>query len=854
MSDHIFRRELAILTENRTLLERPRIKGIFAEALQKSLIIVSAGTGYGKTWAVYSFLQNYDADTLWLQLSERDNLGARFWEHFTNTILLRDKNLAERLSMLGFPETRDQFEKYLSTIEDNLLFKEKRVIVFDDFHLIEENSVLRFVERSINSPFPNVAMILISQTDPNINMVRLLSQGMVFHVNEDDLRLTEGEIAGYFRLMGIPLSPQSIAGIYSDTAGWMLAVNLISLSLKKSPDQVQDARIAMKLNIFKMIENEVFLVSSERMRRFLIQLSLIEHLSRDLVSILAGGDKTLIEELKKITSFVRIDTFSHVYLIHRLFLDYLRQKQDFLTAEEKKDIYLKAARWCDENEYKMDAVSYYDKAGEYKAIVELVYHLPIRFPYDQAKFILDVYNKAPASALEDIALYHREYPNLLMSLNRYAEALADIEKRIEKYSALPCSDFNNRVLCGTYMALAIARYLMAPHTDRYDFEEPLEKSTYYYQSNPSSPYLESGSITSVSLSALVSKVGTTRSGAMEEYIDALTRSIPHMSHMMGGCMFGLDDLARGELQFYKGDLKNSMKFLRQALYKAEEKNQYEVRNRALFYLLRIAVAQGDFKGVQRIFKNLSAQLEMKEYPTRFITYDIVSSWYHFVLNQPNLVVHWILSDDFGKGSIGTFKEDFGNFVKAKFYYSDKRYHELLSFIESKPVFGEVLFGKLEIKLLTAACQYHIKNRDESRVALREAYDLALSNNLTMPFIEMGNDMRTLTRAAMREKDCGIPIQWLELINRKSATYAKQLLLVISEYKKANNIGDDVRLSTREMEVLQDLYEGLSRSEIAANRDLSITTVKMLLNTVYAKLGANSLADVIRISIKRNLVS
>jgi LuxR family maltose regulon positive regulatory protein len=452
--------------------------------------------------------------------------------------------------------------------------------------------------------------------------------------------------------------------------------------------------------------------------------------------------------------------------------------------------------------------------------------------------------------VESVALYHREYPNLLMSLNRYAEALADIEKRIEKYSALPPSEFNNRVLYGVYMALGLTHYLMAPRSDRYDFDVQLKQAVHYYEL---SPYLESGPITSVSLSAMISKVGTTRSGAMEEYIGALTRSIPHMVQMLGGCMAGLDDLANGELQFYKGDLKNAIKFLKQALYKAEEKGQYEIRNRALFYLLRIAVAQGDFEEIQRIFKSLNAQLEMKDYPTRFITHDIVSSWYYSAINQQNLVAQWIWSGDFGKGSIGTFKEDFGNFVKAKFYYSDKRYHELLSFVESKPMFGEVLFGKLEIKLLVAASQYQLKNRDASMAALREAYDLALSNNLIMPFIELGNATRTLARAAMRENNCGLPAQWLELINRKSATYAKQLLLVISEYKKANNMEDDVRLSRREMEVLQDLYKGLSRSEIAASRNVSITTVKMVLNTIYAKLGANSLADVIRIAAKRDLV-
>jgi LuxR family maltose regulon positive regulatory protein len=850
MNERMFHKKLALSTESRIFLERPRINEIFADAVQRPLVIVSAGAGYGKTWAVYSFLQNYNALTMWFQLSERDNLNARFWENFTQTILLYDKHFAKRLSTLEFPETGEQYAKYLSIVEEKTPSTGKRVMVFDDFHLIQERSVLQFIERSVNSPFPNVTTVLISRTDPNLNTVRLFSRGMVFNVNEDDLRLTEGEMAQYFQLRDIPLSSQSIANIYNDTGGWMLAVNLISLSLKKPSAQEQDARIAMKLNIFKMIESEVFSVISERLQRFLIQLSLIEYLSSDLVLILAGGDETLVDELKKISSLVRLDTLLHAYLIHRLFLDYLRQKQHTLTEEEKKDVYLKAARWCDENDYKMDAISYYDKAGEYGAIVELVYHLPIQFPHDQAKFIFNIYNKAPTHVLENFVPYHRQYSTLLLSLNLYKEALEDINRRIEKYSALPGSDFSNRILCGAYTALGVVEYLMAPHTDCYNFDAPLEKAAYYHNL---SPKLESGPVTSVTLSALISKVGTTRSGAMEEYIDALARLIPHVADVLDGCMSGLDDLARGELQFYKADLKNSIKFLGQALHKAEEKKQYEVKNRVLFYLLRIAAAQGNFEEIQRLLKDLSAQLEIKEYSTRFITYDIVSSWYYSAINQPNLVAPWILNGDFEEGSIGPFKADFGNFIKAKFYYSDKRYGELLSFIEGKPAFGEILFGKLEIKLLVAACQYRLKNRDASMAALREAYDLALSNNLMMPFIELGKDMRTLTRTAMQDKNCGIPLQWLELVNRKSAAYAKQLLLVLSEYKKANSIESGVQLSEREREILRDLYQGLSRAEIATNRNLSIAAVKMVLNMIYAKLGANSLADVIRIAVKRNLI-
>jgi LuxR family maltose regulon positive regulatory protein len=165
----------------------------------------------------------------------------------------------------------------------------------------------------------------------------------------------------------------------------------------------------------------------------------------------------------------------------------------------------------------------------------------------------------------------------------------------------------------------------------------------------------------------------------------------------------------------------------------------------------------------------------------------------------------------------------------------------------------MLFGRLEMKALDAVCQYQVKNREAALAALQEAYDLAQSNNLTMPFIELGKDMRTLTTAAMRDRDCGIPRPWLEMINRKAATYAKRLAFVVTEYKSANGLGDDVPFTARETEILNDLYHGLSRSEISASRNLSINTVKMVLGAIYTKLGADNVADVIRIALSRQLI-
>lgn len=61
------------------------------------------------------------------------------------------------------------------------------------------------------------------------------------------------------------------------------------------------------------------------------------------------------------------------------------------------------------------------------------------------------------------------------------------------------------------------------------------------------------------------------------------------------------------------------------------------------------------------------------------------------------------------------------------------------------------------------------------------------------------------------------------------------------------------LSSREKEVLRDVYEGLSRAEIASSHELSVNAVKLMVNSIHEKLSARNTADVIRIAVERGLV-
>jgi DNA-binding CsgD family transcriptional regulator len=168
-----------------------------------------------------------------------------------------------------------------------------------------------------------------------------------------------------------------------------------------------------------------------------------------------------------------------------------------------------------------------------------------------------------------------------------------------------------------------------------------------------------------------------------------------------------------------------------------------------------------------------------------------------------------------------------------------------------------IYGRLEMLAIEACVHYKMKNKTEAWHVLREAYEEAAPNEITMPFIELGKDMRTLAIAALRSlpddshPGIGIPRPWLEFIKHKATSYAKNHSKFVVKNKMDNN--GNVDLSPREMDVLTDLYHGFTQAEIASKKSLSINTVKMVTKSIYEKLDVHKISDLVRIAAERGLV-
>ena len=852
--------------------ERSRLNKLFMQVIKYPLVLVCAGAGYGKTCAVFDFTRQYNIDAVWVHLTERDNVSVRFWENYTNAVSQINEPFAKAIGKLGFPDTPARLNQY-TLLQRHHVKSKRQIIVMDDFHCINDSAIIRFVEHIFLGMPPEKSLFLLSRSNPRIGNMGLASQRRISHVIEDDLRFTENELAQYFRSINISLpsengyQQETLRNIMQDTEGWAFAINLIARSYRNLPPRPAARsrpgetapqrkaaaytgylRSAMRTNIFSLMETEVWDKISERLQHFLIRISLIDHLSVDLITLLAGDDKDLIDEMEMQNAYVRRDYCINVYLMHPLFLEFLSDKEGALSETEKRQTYAVAGKWCDKNGFKIDAISYYEKIEDYRSIVNIFIPLPSQIPQDIARYAESVFERAPLSAFDTVLYLASMHLRSVMCQGLWEKAMKLAELYEAKFLELPPDDpFRISTLASIYYCWGISRSSMNLSGEYCDFDIYFKKLDECFP-EPVDP----GNLIKINPAPWICAVGSARKGAPEEFIGALKRSAEYIAHCFNGLKTGEEDLALGELDFYRADVHAAEIHIARALDQAAERQQFEVEHRAQLYTMRIAVYTGDYEKLEHSLEAVKLRLGEADYYNRFTNYDISLSWYSCILNLPEKVPEWIQEIFFPYCYAG-FIENFANQIKARYCYMTKNYAPLLSYIQEMRQRESFLFGRLEMLAMEACVHHKMKAPDKACAILKEAYETASPNAIIMPFIEMGKDMRTLATFALKKPDCGIPKSWLETVSRKSSSYSKRQAHVVAHYKQVSGLTDGIGISQREREVLTDLSHGLSRTEIAASCSISINTVKMILKNIYTKLGAESLADAIRIATERRII-
>ena len=841
-------------------MSRPRLNALFDQASEDKVVYVVAGTGYGKTQAVRHYVeQQEEAIVRWIQLTENDNIGSRFWESVTYAVAMDNPDLAAKLREFGFPETLSRFRQFVEIIKAaehracNIFF------VLDDFHLAHSKETCTFLERCAHLQSPGIYVIYISRKEPEVSMAFLLSKGKLSMITEEDLRFTDTEAAEFFRQCKVPVSAQDLSRIVEATKGWALAINMFSLLLKRTPTHVEYVLDALRKNIFQLMESEAWDGLPAYVRKTMVKLSLVSKLSIMPLQELAG-DTEFLQNAPELASFMWADSFTKDFRIHPLYLEFLQSKHDILSEAEKQQTYQRAAQWCSENDFYMDAIYYYAKSRQFARIIQTFLSYPFKLPRDTSEYFLDILEQLEPDKEEPIdpnMLFLKHYftPLLLIGVGRYEEAQERSLAVIRKWEHAD-TPVSMRLLYATYCNLAYINMYTCTLSHRYHAPTYVKKSAEYFKRYATPAAAVSGAFINADIRSFACLVGVgARLPELDHFLEAVRQVEMYIAETPHKVYAGYAELVACEYAFFKNQPALARNHAHHAIAQAREKKQNSIVALAENYLLRIAMQEGDVPLVKEMLKQLRTHLDNLDFWNRQLYFDLYTGGFYAHLGLPELVPKWFAMDE-TETAAGIRIPARELYVSALYYIASKKYQQALTILCTsypREPQEQLLFGELRLSLLTALARIRTGDTVGAMADFEQAYALSFHGVFELFFIELGKELHPLIVAALKQTDCVIPKEWLNTIDRKASIYAKKTAIIANAFQDKTSCKESVSLSDREREVLLDLYHGLSREEIAANRYLSINTVKKTLQSIYIKLDAHNNVDAIRIALEQKLV-
>ncbi len=354
------------------LVRRKRLDDRLSEGTAKSVTLVSAGPGSGKTLAVAAWIAagRTPGPVAWLSLDITDNDPITFWTDLLQSLLgsgvipednsLRDLIPAAAFGVVEAREVRIRLAELASPV----------VLVLDDFHEITDEQVLEAFGQLVDHLPDKVRLVLLSRADPMLRLHRLRVAGQLTEIRTGDLAFTEPETAELFDRQGIHLQKKQLGVLRSRTQGWPAGLRLAAMSLDPTDVDGGIARFSgNERSVADYLVGEVIDRLSAEDRDFLLRTSITEKINGNLADFLLDrtDSQLTLEKLVGANAFVvAIGGQNEWFAYHPLLRELLRHRLILEQPMSPPQLHDRAARWMAQQNEPIESIRHSILAGDLK--------------------------------------------------------------------------------------------------------------------------------------------------------------------------------------------------------------------------------------------------------------------------------------------------------------------------------------------------------------------------------------------------------------------------------------------------------------------------------------------------------
>ena len=208
------------------MVQRSSLVGDLSRS-RASVVLVQAPAGFGKSTVLEQWAREDDRPVAWVSLDPSEDDVSVFWRHiyaavrlcfpdFAPQVLVELAKPGPDLTGLVIPEILNE----LAAIDDHL------VLVLDDYHRLHSPEVDSTIQLFIRHLPQGTTLAIGTRSQPDIELARLRSQGLVHDVDASNLSLTIDETRRVVRDQNPNRTDEEIAWIHETTEGWPAGIYL----------------------------------------------------------------------------------------------------------------------------------------------------------------------------------------------------------------------------------------------------------------------------------------------------------------------------------------------------------------------------------------------------------------------------------------------------------------------------------------------------------------------------------------------------------------------------------------------------------------------------------------------------